>query len=121
MLHDGQVGEKIEIVNDGGHVAADFRAGFLHLHTQHLDGTFIGPIGPDQAPQHRRLARAVAPGERDGLPRGHLEVEAFHNGRGPVGLLQFFNLENDVLLRHGDHCGASQPGTRAPRSGMRRS
>ena len=67
VLDHAQVGEEVEVVDHGGHVAADLRRGLRHRVTAHLDRAVVGTVGADQAAQQGRLAGSVAPGQRDGL------------------------------------------------------
>ena len=68
---------------------------------EHLDGAVVGTVGPDQAAQQGGLARAVAPGQGDGLTRPHLEVEPVEDGVGPKARFSPDTLSTVVRLAMG--------------------
>ncbi len=105
MLDDRQVGEKIQVVHDGGDIAAECRVGFADLASECLDPPLTGTIGADDAAQDDRLTGAVASGHCHSLTRVHSQVESVDDHMIAIFLHQVGHLEDRLALGHGSHCG----------------
>lgn len=88
MLDHGQIGEEIEVVDDGGNVTANQRIRFTDRHTVDLDATVVGPVGTDQTAQHGRLSRTIASGQCHSFASRDFEIETIHDHHRPEGLRQ---------------------------------
>src|SRR5674476_874327 len=108
VLNDRQVGEEVEVVDDGGEVAT---YGWVRLPQPvpaDLDRAAVGLVRADDAAQDRRLAGTVAARQRDRVTLPDLEVEVGDDRVRPVRLRELRHLEHrSALLRHGPDCSAS--------------
>ena len=101
VFDDAEVGEEVKIIDHGRHVPSDVRRRLRHLVPADRDGAVVRPIRADQTAQQRRLAGAVAPGQRDCFARTHLEVELVDDRVGSEGTAETAHLEDGRAFGHG--------------------
>ena len=73
VLDYSQVGEEVEVVDDGGKISTHLRVRLGELVAADLDAAFVGAVGTHEAAENGRLAGAVASHECDCFARSHLD------------------------------------------------